>query len=88
MMNKPRPGGVTRRSQAKKHQKRRGLKKMPATQFAVTEKQKDASTPVIKVNTVITGAHHTANGFESELIRRCREKGMSDGEIRAWMEET
>lgn len=47
MMDKPYEGG-NRRGNKIRYKKRRGRKKMPATQLAATEEIKDTSTPVVK----------------------------------------
>lgn len=72
-----------------KDKRRKGLTGLGTAQTVLTKE--NTNFPTIKVP-----RHKKRSGlaeyqqltkFDAELLRRCRNKGMSDEEIRKWMEE-
>lgn len=91
-MDKPGRKAQEKRKLTPKHKREKELTQLATAQTVLREK--DTTAPMIPTIKVPRHRKRTSEAkyqqlkeFDSELIRRCRESGMSDGEIREWMEE-
>lgn len=72
-----------------KKKRRKELRELPTAQQFLTKENVSATSVKRRNHKKRTSfaEYQQLTAFDSKLIQRCRENGMSDGEIREWMEE-
>lgn len=93
MLNKPgkKKGRPNREKRSEHTKERKGLKGLAIAQPALHEANSAITKPYTRKGRKrksSSAQYELLKSFDRELIQRCRENGMSDGEIRKWMEES
>lgn len=83
MMNEPEKG----KRRGLKNRKRKELNTLGTARPLLKDAGVITVKPCRRKNKANIAKYEQLKAFDAEIMRRCRENGMSDGEIRKWMRE-